>query len=79
MNGCVNQPGRFQKLQVLNDSRARYRQMAREFAGGAGRTCQTLKQDYANGKTEQREQAQNLSEQRRVSVRFGHWGSVTPD
>lgn len=79
MQGCVNQPSRLQKLQVLNNGRAGYRQTARELASGAGRTCQTLKDDHADRETEQREQAQHLSEQRRVSVRFGHFGSVTPD
>lgn len=79
MNGCVNQPSSLQKLQVLNNSRAGYRQAAREIAGGAGCACETLKNDYAYREAEQREQPEDLSEQRRVSVRFGHCGSVTPD
>jgi hypothetical protein len=79
MNGCVDQPSSLQELQVLNNSRAGYRQTARELASSAGRACQTLKNDYPYRETEQREQTQNLSEQRRVSVRFGHFGSVTPD
>jgi|SRR5689334_5435231 hypothetical protein len=79
LNGCIYPPGGLQKLQMLNDSRARYRQTAREFASGTGCAGETLKYDYANRKTEEREQVQNLSEQRRVSVRFGHLRSVTPD
>lgn len=78
MNGCVNQPSSLQKLQVLNNGRAGYRQTARELASGAGRARQTLKNDYAYREAEQREQTENLSEQRRVSVRFGHFGSVAP-
>lgn len=79
MNGCVNQPSCLQQLQVLNNSRAGYRQTAREFASGAGHACETLKNDYAYREAEQREQTENLSEQRRVSVGFCHFGSVTPD
>ena len=79
VNGCINQPSCLQKLQVLNNSRAGYRQSARELAGGAGRACETLKNDYAYREAEQREQLENLSELRRVSVRFCHCGSVTPD
>ena len=79
MNGCVNQPSSLQKLQVLNNGRAGYRQTARELASRAWRACETLKNDYAYRQAEQREQTENLSEQRRVSVGFGHLGSVTPD
>jgi hypothetical protein len=79
MNRCVNQPRSLQKLQVLNNSRAGYRQGTRELASGAGRACQTLKNDHAYRETEEREQTENLSERRRVSVSFGHFGSVTPD
>jgi len=79
MNRRVNQPRGLQKLQVLNNSRAGYRQTVRELASGAGRACETLKNDYTYREAEQREQTENLSQQRRVSVRFGHFGSVTPD
>jgi hypothetical protein len=64
---------------VLNNGRAGYRQTARELAGRAGRACETLKNDYAYREAEQREQTENLSEQRRVSVRFDHFVSVRPD
>jgi hypothetical protein len=79
MHGCVNQPGSLQKLQVLNNSRAGYRQTARELAGGARCACETLKDDYADRETEQREQAQDLPEQRCISVGLGHFGSVMPN
>ncbi len=79
MNGCVNQPSSLQKLQVLNNGRAGYRQTARELAGGSGRECETLKNYDADRESEQRKQTENLSEQRRVSMRFGHFRSVTPD
>lgn len=79
MNGCVNQPSSLQQFQVLNNCRAGYRHTARELASRAGRACKTLKNDDAYRETEQREQMENLSERRRVSVGFGHCGSVTPD
>jgi hypothetical protein len=78
LNGCGDQPSRLQKLQVLNNSRAGYGQTARELASRAGYACESLKNDYADRETEQREQAQHLPEQCRLSVGFGHWGSVTP-
>jgi hypothetical protein len=79
MKGCVNQPGSLQKLQVLNNGRAGHRQTARELASGSGRECETLKNDDTDRESQQRKQTENLSEQRRVSVGFGHLRSVTPD
>ena len=79
MNGCGDQPSSLQKLQVLNNGRAGYRQTARELASSAGNACESLKNNYTDGETEQREQAKHLPERRRLSMRLGHGGSVTPD
>jgi len=79
MNGCFNQPVSLQKFQVLDNSRAGYRQTACELTSSAGCSCETLKNHYAYRKAEQRKQTEHLPELRRVSMRFSHCGSVMPD
>jgi hypothetical protein len=76
LHGCGNQPGGFQELQVLNDSRAGYGQTPLELASAAGRACETLENDHADRETEQREQMKYLPECRGVGVRFSHSSSV---
>jgi hypothetical protein len=64
---------------VLNNGRAGYGQTARELARSAGFACESLKNNYTDRETEQREQAKHLPERRSLCMRFGHCGSVTPD
>ena len=74
-----DQSGRFQKLEMLHDRRARNGQASCEIARRPWRASEALKNDYPDRMTEQGKQTQHLSKLRRFGVRLCHPRSVTPD
>lgn len=74
-----DQSGGFQQLQMLDNRRARDRQVARELTGAHRRARQSLKNDHPDRVAKHCEYSQHLSELNRACMGLCHAGSVSLD